>query len=298
MAMIKKLYISDLDGTLLNRESRLSVPTERMLQQLLMDGLAFTIATLRSVSSVLPLFHNIRLKLPIIELNGAFITDLNTGEKLVMNALSSAMRIPLYRALSESGVSPIILTHRDAADKLCFGGITNAGTESYYTNRVEHGDPRVCTYTDASDLSAHQWVGITVIDKSEILIGCRNKLESMFPKTINVNLTESIQTPEFVWMTVSSATATKAHAITSLRERLGFQEHALVSFGDQRIDIPMFQISDLAIAVQNAPEDVKNAAGRVIGPHDTDAVAKYLYKDYYGLHQCSGRNDGNSGLWL
>jgi len=292
---MKKLYISDLDGTLLNRESRLSVATERMLQQLLMDGLDFTIATLRSVSSVLPLFRNIRLKLPIIELNGAFITDLNTGEKLVTNALNPAVHIPLYRALIESGVSPIILTHTDAADKLCFGGITNAGIESYYTNRVEHGDPRVRKYTDASDLSAHQWVGITVIDRAEILTGCRNKLESIFSKAINVNLTESIQTPEFVWMTISSDTATKAHAITSLRERLGFQEHALVSFGDQRIDIPMFQISDMAIAVQNAPEDVKNAAGQVIGPHDTDAVAKFLYEDYYGLHRCSGSNGGNSG---
>ena len=96
-------------------------------------------------------------------------------------------------------------------------------------------------------------------------------------------------------MTISSDTATKAHAITRLRERLGLQEYALVSFGDQRIDIPMFQISDMAIAVQNAPEDVKNAAGRVIGPHDTDAVAKFLYEDYYGPHQYSGSNDGNSG---
>ena len=101
---MKKLYISDLDGTLLNRESRLSVATERILQQLLMDGLDFTIATLRSVSSVLPLFRNVILNLPIIELNGAFITDLNTGEKLVINALDTAVCIPLHEALMESGV--------------------------------------------------------------------------------------------------------------------------------------------------------------------------------------------------
>ena len=66
--MVKKLYISDLDGTLLNRESRLSVATEQMLQHLLMDGLDFTIATLRSISSVQPIFRNITLHLPIIGL--------------------------------------------------------------------------------------------------------------------------------------------------------------------------------------------------------------------------------------
>ena len=282
---MKKLYVSDLDGTLLNRESRLSVATERMLQHLLMDGIDFTIATLRSISSVAPIFHNITLNLPIIELNGAFITDLNTGEKLEINAIDTTVCLPLYNALTESGVSPIILTHKDTADKLCFREITNAGSEHYYTNRVMHEDPRVCTYTDASELTAHQWVGVTVIEKPDILTGCRNKLESMFHETVNVNLTESIQTPEFVWMTISSTEATKAHAIKSLQERLGFQEHAVVSFGDQLIDIPMFQISDLAIAVQNAPEEVKNAAGQVIGSHDADAVAKYLYADFYRSSQ-------------
>ncbi len=278
---MKKLYVSDLDGTLLNRESRLSTATERMLQHLLTDGLDFTIATLRSISSVLPIFKNITLNLPIIELNGAFITDLNTGKKLEINALDTAVRSPLYDVLTGSGVSPIILTHSDAADKLYFGEITNAGIEHYHTNRVTHKDPRVRAYADASELTAHQWVGVTVIEKPDILIDCRNKLESMFHEAINVNLTESIQTPEFVWMTISSKEATKANAIRSLQERWGFQEHALVSFGDQLIDIPMFQISDLAIAVQNAPEEVKNAAGQIIGSHDTDAVAKYLHSDYY-----------------
>ena len=142
----------------------------------------------------------------------------------------------------------------------------------------------MCRYTKASELAAHQWVGLTVIDERDILADCRNRLELMFNETINVNLTESIQTPELVWMTISAREATKAHAIKSLQERFGLQDYAVVSFGDQLIDIPMFQISDLAVAVENAPDEVKNAAGHIIGYHDTDAVVKYLYADYYGRH--------------
>jgi len=279
---MKKLYISDLDGTLLNRESRLSIATERILRQLLMDGLQFTVATLRSVSSVSPIFHNITLNLPIIELNGAFITDLTTGEKLEIHALDKAVRFPLFDALKESGVSPIILTHQNAVDKLCFGEITNSGIERYYTNRTRHRDPRVYRYAEASELAAHRWVGITLIEELDVLKQCRDRLESMFPEAININLTESIEAPELVWMTVSASEATKAHAIKNLQERYGLQEHTVVSFGDQLIDIPMFQISDLAVAVENALEEVKNAAGHIIGHHNTDAVAKYLHSDYYG----------------
>jgi Cof subfamily protein (haloacid dehalogenase superfamily) len=279
---MNKFYVSDLDGTLLNRESRLSIATERMLQQLLMDGLQFTIATLRSVASVKPIFQNVALKLPVIELNGAFITDLNTGEKLEVRPLDAAVRLSLYRALKESGLSPIILTHNDGVDTLCFGEIANPGIERYYTSRITHGDPRVSRYTNASELASQRWVGLTVIEERDILADCRNRLEWMFNESINLNLTESIETPELVWMTVSAPEASKAHAIKSLQERFGLQEHAVVSFGDQLIDIPMFQISDLAVAVENAPEEVKSAAGHIIGPHDSDAVAKYLYADYYG----------------
>jgi Cof subfamily protein (haloacid dehalogenase superfamily) len=279
---MKKLYISDLDGTLLNSRSRLSTGTERLLQQLLGDGLQFTIATLRSVSSVSPIFQNITLNLPIIELNGGFITDLKTGEKLEIHALDTAVRFPLYDALRESGLSPIILTHKDAVDKLCFGEIANSGIEHYYANRTMHEDPRVCRYAEASDLASHQWVGLTVIGELDALRGCRDRLESMFHRFININLTASIETPELVWMTISDAEATKAHAIRNLQERFGLQKHAVVCFGDQLIDIPMFQVSDLAVAVDNALEEVKDAAGHIIGHHDTDAVAKYLYSDYYG----------------
>lgn len=66
---MEKLYITDLDGTLLNSHAQLSVKTERVLKTLLDEGLHFTIATLRSIESIKPIFHNVPLQLPIIELS-------------------------------------------------------------------------------------------------------------------------------------------------------------------------------------------------------------------------------------
>ena len=48
---MKTLYVSDLDGTLLNRQSRLSAYTVETLNCLIGEGLPFTYATARSVHS-------------------------------------------------------------------------------------------------------------------------------------------------------------------------------------------------------------------------------------------------------
>jgi hypothetical protein len=68
-------YVSDLDGTLLRSNATLSSYSKKILQQLLHEGLHFTVASARSVFSMWPILDGLRLSLPVIEFNGAFISD-------------------------------------------------------------------------------------------------------------------------------------------------------------------------------------------------------------------------------
>ena len=76
-----KLYVTDLDGTFLNSNSELSDNAKGKLNKLISEGLNFTISTLRSIESIRPIFSGVNLQLPIIELNGAFITEFDTNKK-------------------------------------------------------------------------------------------------------------------------------------------------------------------------------------------------------------------------
>ena len=64
--------------------------------------------------------------------------------------------------------------------------------------------------------------------------------------------------------------------MTVLKENYGFNK--VVAFGDNLNDLPLFEASDEAYAVENAKEDVKKHATAVIGRNTEDAVAKYLAK--------------------
>ena len=83
--MTDLLYISDLDGTLLHSDVTLSTHALTTRQQLLRDGAPITFASARSIGSMGPILQGLEVTLPVIEFNGAFLSDLHTGEHLWIN---------------------------------------------------------------------------------------------------------------------------------------------------------------------------------------------------------------------
>ena len=63
---MRTLYISDLDGTLLGPNVMLSERTVRILNNLMSQGVLFTVATARSIASVKYILKDLEITLPII----------------------------------------------------------------------------------------------------------------------------------------------------------------------------------------------------------------------------------------
>ena len=99
----ESLYISDLDGTLLRSDATLSPYSRTGLQRLLQEGIAFTVASARSAVSMRPILDGITLTLPIIEFNGAFLSDLATGRHLLVNSIEPAIADNLYQLIRHAG---------------------------------------------------------------------------------------------------------------------------------------------------------------------------------------------------
>ncbi|MEG2769864.1 MAG: HAD-IIB family hydrolase, partial [Oscillospiraceae bacterium] len=85
---MKTLYISDLDGTLLNNASQISEYTKNTLNSLIAKGMLFSVATARGASTIMQLFNGISLNLPIVTLTGAIIYDPVTNSFPVKNSIS------------------------------------------------------------------------------------------------------------------------------------------------------------------------------------------------------------------
>ncbi|MBR6745943.1 MAG: HAD hydrolase family protein, partial [Muribaculaceae bacterium] len=84
--------------------------------------------------------------------------------------------------------------------------------------------------------------------------------------------------PEIAMLEVYVKGVSKANAIKRLMTSTGAER--LVVFGDNLNDLPMLDIADVAVVVDNAHEQVKERADIIIGCNNDDAVAQFIRQDF------------------
>ena len=72
---MKNLYITDLDGTLLNSKAELSQRSSDIISDLINDGVMFSVATARTKATVLDMFKDVGLNMPVALMNGVSVFD-------------------------------------------------------------------------------------------------------------------------------------------------------------------------------------------------------------------------------
>lgn len=273
------LFVSDLDGTLLNSQGIISPRTRQGLTELLERGLPFTIATARSVCSAAQLLDGVPLRLPLVELGGAFVSE-PSGRHLHTQAIGDALKHGIYLQLQAAGYTPFISTFDGQRDNIYHARIENEGQRWYYEDRVAHADPRLRPARPLLEVLEEQVICFTVIDHEEGLRALQQRLSGLYGPCLRMNLMRHLYCPGYSWFTVYDARATKAHGIKRLMEMLDAHAEDLTVFGDDINDIDMFGVASHAVAVGNALPQVKECAHEVIGTNDEDAVVSYLATVY------------------
>ncbi len=78
------------------------------------------------------------------------------------------------------------------------------------------------------------------------------------------------------YLDVTAPDANKGHGVTELARVLGTPLDQVAVIGDGQNDVFMFKVAGLAIAVDNASDEVKKAADHVTASNVDDGVAKAI----------------------
>jgi len=273
------LYLSDLDGTLLNAEGALSERTRTGLVELIESGVQFTVASARGYFSITKLFGDVPFRLPIIEFNGAFLTDYKTGEHLEINSLGQSLGEEIFDRVLAAGQRPFVCSFNGEEDCLHYDELINAGMEWYENRRRTAGDPRLRRTAALRQTMAEDVVSLTVMDQSESKIrALRDELEAVYGSKLQLYCYENEYSKGTWWLTIHHEKASKHIAMQSLKERF-CPGAELVALGDNINDIEMLKAADRAIAVKNAVPELLSVADHVIGHHDEDSVIQFLQTD-------------------
>lgn len=260
-------YISDLDGTLLRSDETLSPFTIDTLQDLAAKGALFSYATARSLVTAKKVTRGLDAHFPVIVYNGAFIMDYATEEILYANYFDAEI-IQTLEQLFQCGVYPIVYSFVDGVEKFSFlPEKCTPGMRKFLQSRK--GDRRMNPVKDLADLKSGNLFYITCIDTPEKL----EPLYQLYKDTYHAVYQRDIYTGE-QWLELMPQSASKASGIQKLKELYGIEK--IVSFGDGKNDIDMFEQSDEAYAVENADEELKAVATGIIESNENDGVAKWL----------------------
>ncbi len=273
--MMNTLYVTDLDGTLLTKEERVSDYSLVHLNALIARGMRFTYATARSVGSAARALRGLDVRLPAVYYNGGLIYDRATHETLRACCFDDALKCYVLTVLEEYGIMPFV--YGAASGKEYVGKEYVAwreGKESFGMRRYlerRSGDPRLLAVPSDEALLAGHIFYYKCIGPKEQIEQAWNVLK-YDPRVMCIFHQEMYQND--FWMEVSPREATKANAVAYLKSVLGCER--LVCFGDTSNDSDMFDACEEKYAVMNADAWLKEKATGVIGYCEEDGVAKWL----------------------
>jgi hydroxymethylpyrimidine pyrophosphatase-like HAD family hydrolase len=260
-----RLVATDLDGTLLDDEGRLTDHTQDVLRRVQDLGVQVVIVTARPLRWMDELWAQVGGGQGVgIVSNGAITYDIGSREVLDLHGISSDVGLPMVEAVREAAPGTAIALE-------CLGGYRHE--PAYVDMHPTPPDMRV------GDLP-HLWGEPAVKVLAQHL--------TLDPDDFRARVVDAIgQTATPTWtvdhlMEISAAGVTKGGALSALCDRLGVAPEEVIAFGDMPNDLAMLTWAGTSYAVANGHESVLAAADHVAPRNSEDGVAATLTR-VFGL---------------
>lgn len=273
---MKRLYISDLDGTLLSPEQTVTEETVSLLNECIAGGAFFTFATARTAASAVKITESININVPCILMNGVSVYDL-TRKKYVKNEyLSAEKSAAVANVLDCFGQSGFM--YKISEDKLSceYTKLDSPEIYEFYRRRKDKYDKPFSQIRSFCESCTDEVMYFTMLDTFEKLDMIRREVEKI--GGLKYEFYRDIYSENVWYLEIFSDKASKFNGVRFLREKYGFDE--IVCFGDNLNDIPMFRASDVKIAVENAKPELKELADFITPSNTENGVAQWLAENF------------------
>ena len=269
---MKTLYISDLDGTLLNRNAELSEHTVKALNTMLSNGLAFSVATARTLASASKILEDLELQLPIVLMNGVLIYDMGRREYSHINKLPPETVATIIETLRTFETTGFMYELKDGKMTTFHETLEKGPLRDFVEERISRYSKTFRHTEGFSVVPPDNIVYFTLLDTYERILPVRDALNDV--PGLNLTFYKDTYHPDLLYLEIFNTAASKKHAVEYLRHNYGYER--VVCFGDNLNDLPMFEASDVRVASANAQPEVRAAADFVCGDCDDDGVVKWL----------------------
>lgn len=221
------LFLSGLDDTLLNEKANLSGYSRVELNRMIDDGALFTISTMRTPASLMEPLKDIRLKLPVIVMDGAALYDINEKMYVRSYVISHRHAEEIIQFLREQGMhwftnviidDMLVIYYQETEDEM-YNQLIAKLRRSPYRNYVKRELPE-----------GEEVVYFMLLDKKERMDALYRAMDQAgFLKGLKVLKYDSTDYPGYAYIKIYNHNAVKQNMIDYLQQNLHADK--VITFG-------------------------------------------------------------------
>lgn len=262
-----KAVFSDIDGTLLNSEEKITKETKKAVRRIEEKGIPFVLVSARLPSGMLPMQKELELASPMICYGGALVLESGSEKKVLYE-----------ETLPPDAVKTVYETVRNNFSEVFCAIYTQDNwmvndPDNFWMKREEETVHVAPVQKDLDKYVEEEPKVYKILCTGEA--GQLDELHKLLQQEVSVVTVHKSKENN---LEVVPKEASKDKAIEKVMEQLQVEKEDIMAIGDNYNDIDMLSFAGLGVAMGNAPDEVKEAADEVTAGNDEDGIQKILEK--------------------
>lgn len=255
------LLCTDLDGTLIDDNRRVSKENTDAIEYFKSEGGKFTFVTGRVPNGAKLMLEYVRPNIPVVVFNGAGIYDFEE-DKLLWGLYLDEKAISVVKYVEEKvdGLGLVVCT-----DDQVFFPKMNRWVDDYF--KSENLPLKTPAYTDIKE----PWKKVLFVTEDFDV----PKVRKIIAESEFASLYEFVQSSPYYYE-ILPIEASKGNGLKRLAELVGIDKGKTIAVGDNENDISMIKEASVGIAVANATNDLKKAADIITVSNNENALAAVI----------------------
>lgn len=267
-----ELVISDLDGTLLDENSRISPENAAAVAFLNQLGVGFTIATGRLDQTARRFIRQLQISLPVIACNGAIIRDCGSGRILRQDNLPAAAACAIMAVMIDERIDFLAYT----AESVYYPPGSFRIEDFRRFNSMDSTLPSDRILLLPLDPGSRDPAFASLV-KIVATVPDRAVLANIERRLAGQPGLHGVLSADDLLEIVASGTS-KGAALRHLAGILGIDLSEIVAFGDHDNDETMLATAGLGIAMANATPAARAASRLITDHHGDSGVATAIFE--------------------
>lgn len=262
-----KLLALDMDGTLLTTDKKVSKKNEAAIKAAEAKGVKIVLASGRPLAGLTRYLEELDLLKGedyVLSFNGGLVQNTKNGEIVSKVSLKGSDLKYIYHISKELNINIHAFSARD--------GLIAPKISQYteYEAKLNGIDFSIKDFNEVDD--DEDIIKVMMIDPQEILDPAIEKL----PNEVYEKYSVFKSAPFFLEFT--NKEVDKGLGLKKLGEYLGIKREEIIACGDAGNDLSMVKYAGLGVAMDNATQEVKEAANFITTSNDEDGIANVIEK--------------------